>query len=215
MYTCDKLNYTTYVYTYAKIHNVHILYISWYRPLADKLSLFSCARVRAESVQYQESGGRDVLTQDLNQLGRVFLLYSIISYYITWTYDTIYDIIWYDEIYEVWYKRNNRRALFFLLGCVKRRSYMLIQVERTTTPWLEIGSCTVFDTVTVNGLAEFVTPIGCGLCVAGQQVRTGTAVQGFTTFDTRSHGRRCWTVEENQRNCCRSARPPVLLYLKL
>ena len=33
------------------------------------------------------------------------------------------------------YKRKNRLApYFFLLGCVKRRSYMLTNVERTTTP---------------------------------------------------------------------------------
>ena len=34
------------------------------------------------------------------------------------------------------------RAIFFLFGCAKRISYMLIHVERTTTPWLTAGRCT-------------------------------------------------------------------------
>ena len=48
------------------------------------------------------------------------------------------------------YKRKNRRAssaLILLIGLrqAKARSYMVIHVERTTTPSLKTGSCTVFD----------------------------------------------------------------------
>ena len=34
---------------------------------------------------------------------------------------------------------------FFFLGCVKRTSYMLIHVERTTISWLKTISCTLFE----------------------------------------------------------------------
>ena len=39
-------------------------------------------------------------------------------------------------------------------------SYMLIHVERTTTPWLRTGGCTVFGDSQL--LTELLTPIGCG-----------------------------------------------------
>ena len=46
-----------------------------------------------------------------------------------------------------------RAPHLFLLGCVKRRSYMLIHVLRTTTPWLKTGGRPVL--MTVNELTPY------------------------------------------------------------
>ena len=74
-----------------------------------------------------------------------------------------------------------RAPYFPSLGCVKRRSYMLMHVLRTTTCTPCLKQVAVKYLMTVHELAE-LTPIGCGPLASRTPINNGAPWGGVSTL---------------------------------